>query len=173
MEQSLPNMMAGVWRVIFLRGSPERVHYSRRRFLVGLFVAILLSGCVQWFVHEDHVTFVVLRVFAELTMFMLAVTLLTAKVARFRLAYAMLLLVLISACADAAMLLFAALPPGQILSGTSIVLGLAASFGAANTFAWALRKPISQGIVVVGVYLAAVWGLNLAFRALYDIAAFG
>ena len=173
MQQSLAAMVVGVLRVAVLRGSPERVHYSRRRFIIGLILAVLTSAAVQWFVYHDHIVFTILRVFAELTMFMLAAVLLTAKVARFRLAYALLLLVLISLFADAALLLVAPFDLGAAVHTVGFVLGLIALYGASNTMSWALRKPLVQGAFVMLVYVVAVIGLDLAFQTLYNMVALG
>ncbi|MEM7097546.1 MAG: hypothetical protein AAF541_04740 [Pseudomonadota bacterium] len=173
MQQNLLGLVTGTFRVMLLRGSPERVHYSRPRFLVGLALAILASALVEWLVYGDHIVFMILRLFAELTMFMLAVTLLTAKVARFRLAYAMLLLVWISVFTDGVLLLAAPLNLGDSVHTLGFVVGLIALYGAGNTVAWALRKPLAQGIMVMVVYAIAVICLDLAFQTLYDMVAFG
>ena len=172
MQQNIAGLITGTFRVMLLRGSPERVHYSRPRFLVGLALAILASGLVEWLVYGDHIVFIILRLFAELTMFMLAVTLLTAKVARFRLAYAMLLLVWISVFTDTLLLLAAPFELGDAAHTLGFVMGLIALYGAGNVTAWALRKPLVQGVMVMVVYAVAVIGLDLAFQTLYDMIAF-
>ena len=110
---SLGALISGMLRVIFLRGSPERVYYTRRRFIVALLLAVAVSALVQWFYHGDHLVFVILRVFAELTMFMLTMVFLTRRVARFRLAYLMLVLVLISLFADTFLLALAPASAGR------------------------------------------------------------
>ena len=170
--------LKGLLRVVFLRGSPERIFYTRRRFIVCLLLAVLLSGLAQAFFYQDHLVFVVLRVFAELTMFMLAIVLLTAKIARFRLAYMMLVLVMISALMDTTLLaiapiltVFADAEAARLWVGWAI--GAMAAYGAANCFAWGLRRDLLGGAVVVLLYLAASLALDLAFRGLYDIMAAG
>ena len=171
MQQPIGSMMNGVLKVMVLRGSPERVYYSRPRFIVALVLALILSASVQWLVYHDHLVFVILRVFAELTMFMLAAVLLTAKVARFRLACTLFLLVLINVVADSLLLLVAPFDLGESVHTVGWLLALAAFYGASNTVAWALRKPITTGMLVMLVYAAAVFGLDLAFRTLYNMVA--
>jgi len=177
MQQSLLDMLRGIGRVILLRGSPERVHYSRRRFIVALLLAVAAAAAAQAFYHLDHIVFVILRVFAEITVFMLAMVVLTAWIARFRLAYVMLLLVLISVSYDLALLLLAV--AGQIL-GTlpwpwyaGAPLALSGVYGAANVMAWGLRKPLLQGLLVVLAMLATSAAIEQAFRWLYGLAAAG
>ena len=73
-------LLQNVLRIVFLRGSPERIYYTRRLFIVAVILAVLVSALVQWFYHGDHVVFVILRVFAELTMFMLMAVLLVQPI---------------------------------------------------------------------------------------------
>ena len=173
MQQSLWVMAVGVCRVVLLRGSPERVHYSRRRFIVALILAVLASAGVQVLFYEQHVVFTILRVFAELMMFMFTMVFLTAKVERFRLSYAMLLLVLISLFADCLLLLIAGFSLANYANPIGLLIAAIAFYGASNTVAWALHKPLGGGLLVMAGYVAAVTGLDVAFRFLYEIAAAG
>lgn len=159
----------GLLRVIFLRGSPERVFYTRPRFIWGLLLASVASGLVGLYFYHDHLVFVILRVFAKLTMFMLTIVFLTRKIARFRLAYMMLVLVLISLLIDVVLLVLASFWPDAWRTTTGIALGACAFYGAANTFAWGLRKPISHGAFVALLYVAAALALEHAFRGLYNV----
>lgn len=170
-------MMVGVVRVILLRGSPERVHYSRRRFIVTLLLAVAAAGAVQAFYYLDHVVFIILRIFAELTMFMLGMVVLTAWVARFRLAYVMLLLVLISLGHDLVLLALAVV--GQVTATlpwpawAGWPVHLAALYGASNVLSWGLRTGLVRGgLVALGIVVLSL-GIELAFRWLYDLAAAG
>jgi hypothetical protein len=168
---SLRSLVTGVLRVIFLRGSPERIFYTRRRFIVALFAALLASGLVQWFFYHDHVVFVVLRVFAEVTMFMLTMVLLTRKVARFRLAYLMLTLVLIGLFADLVLLALGLVLPIDYRIAAGLAAGAVAWYGASSATAWGLRKPWHYGALVMLLYVAATVGLDMAFRSMYEIMA--
>ena len=131
-----------LWRIVFKRGSPERLYYTRRLFIVTLLLALVTSAAVQYFYFADHITFVVLRVFAEITCFMVMMVLLTAKIARFRLARMMLVLVLLNLVADTLLLCLA---PLQLLDGSLLetvklapvlVLGAIAVYGAGSVVAW-------------------------------------
>ena len=173
MLQPISQLVVGVLRVIFLRGSPERVHYSQLRFYIALALAVILSAVAQHYFYADHVVFVILRVFAELTSFMLAIVLLTAKIARFRLTYMMLLLVMISIFNDSLLLLFSVLPLEQYVMEIGLFVGLVSLYGASSVMAWGLRKPLQSGAGVMALYVAAVVGLDLSFRFLYDIVATG
>ena len=171
MQQSIGQMIVGVFRVVFLRGSPERVHYSQLRFYFALGAAFLASAGVQWFFHNQHVVFVILRVFAELIMFMLMVVLLTRKVARFRLTYMMLLLLLINLFGDLFLLGLAPVLPQQAGTLVAVAVGAVVFYGAASVSAWAQQAPLLQGVVVIGLYVAAVTGLDMAFQYLYNMVA--
>jgi len=174
--------IANLWRVVFRRGSPERILYTRRRFIIGLFAAIAACGLVHAFYYQDHLVFVILRIFAELTTFMMAMVILTAKIPRFRLAYLMLVLVLISVSMDTILIVLAALLAGVMqvapeLEGATLrtYMGLAVAlpmlYGASSCVAWGLRKPWSQGAIVMAAYVAVATGIDLAFRGLYGIMA--
>lgn len=160
-------------RIIFLRGSPERILYSRRLFLVVLVAAVAASALVQIYYFRDHTTFVILRVFAELTVFMVWMVLLTAKVARLRLASLMLVLLLISLFGDSVLLLLSPLPLADVARPLGLIWGIALLYGAGNATSWALRKPLSHGCLQSGLYGLFVVGLDLAFRGLYEIVAAG
>lgn len=169
-------LVHSVFRIVFLRGSPERIYYTRRLFRGALALAVLASVLVQIYYFGDHLVFVILRVFAELVMFMLMITLLTAKIARFRLARMMLVLVLISLLTDTLLLLMSPLGAAGIWSAqaaqyAAYLLGAIALYGAASVVAWGLSKPLFQGAGVMALYVAAVVGLDMAFRHLYQIMA--
>ena len=169
-------LVRSVFRIVFLRGSPERIYYTRRLFIVCLALAVLASASVQVFYFGDHLVFVILRVFAELTMFMLMMTLLTARIPRFRLARMMLVLVLISLMTDVLLVLISPAVAAALLTPPAsqylaYVLGGIAMYGAASVVAWGLSKPLVRGAAVIGMYVAAVVGLDMAFRHLYQIMA--
>ena len=156
---------------MFLRGSPERILYVRKFFIVALLSALVTSGLLQFFGYGDHVVFVILRVFAEITMFMLWMVFMTAKVARLRLANMMLVLMMISVVMDLATLLVVLPFPLELRANVGMIMGIVAAYGVSNVVAWALRKPILFGALHFGLYLAAVTGLDLAFRGLYETMA--
>lgn len=162
-------------RITLLRGSPERILYDRVLMIGGLLGALVVSALTQWFFFGDHAVFVILRVFAELTMFMLWVVLLTAKVARLRLASAMLCMVWMSLVGDSLLLLLTPLVHAQYAISPQQVGWLVAAlvaYGAANVAGWALRKPLLPvGLLHVALYGAAVTGLDLVFRELYNMMA--
>lgn len=164
-------MLAGLVRIMFRRGSPERILYSRRLFILALIGALVASSFLQFFAYGDHIVFVILRVFAEITMFMLWMVFMTSKVARLRLANMMLVLLLISIVVDLVTLIVLFPLPVEVRPQVGIVLGLIATYGVSNVVAWALRMPIHIGAVYFGIYYAAVTGLDMAFRGLYNTMA--
>lgn len=159
-------------RIVFLRGSPERILYDRRLFWLGLTLALVFSALAEATFHQQHLVFVILRVFAETTLFMLWMVLLTAKVARMRLASLMLVLVWINGLGDVLLVLLSPLGLDPAVRMTvSAVLGGILIYGAANAVAWALRGRLSRGVLHAGLYAGAVWALVLSFQALYNIIA--
>lgn len=167
------DLLVNLLRIVFLRGSPERIRYDRWLFIVSLVLALCASGLVQHLFFGDHLIFALLRVFAEVTMFMLMIVLLTAKVGRLRLANLMLVLVLINLLMDIVLLLCAPLPDSQITALLPYTLGLAAFYGGSSCVKWALRSSHLKGAGYLGVYLVAAIGLDLVFRNLYNIMAAG
>ena len=163
--------LQSLMRIMFLRGSPERILYSRKLFIGALASALLASGVLQFFGYGDHLVFVILRVFAEITMFMLWMVFMTAKVARLRLANMMLVLMMISLIVDIVTTLVLLPTPMEVRTSIGIVIGLVAAYGVSNVVAWALRKPVHIGALYFGLYYAAVTGLDLAFRGLYGVMA--
>ena len=165
-------------RILFLRGSPERILYERRFFIIGLLAALALSAAAQYGYHQDHLVFVVLRVFAELTIFMLWMVILTGKVARLRLASVMLILVWTSVLMDTVLLslilpfnLLAATP--QVFTGTAYILGGALCYGLVSVVGWGLKSTQMTGMALVHVvgYVACVTFLDSTFRYLFNIVA--
>lgn len=167
----LISLITSVLRIVFLRGSPERIYYTRRLFIVSLFLALIMSGLAQAFYHADHPVFVILRVFAELTMFMVMMVLLTAKIVRFRLARMMLPMVLISLMMDSVLTLLSPLPLGTLTGPLAIALGAIAFYGAANCLAWGLKAKLWQAAAYLLAYVAAVTGIDSAFRHLFGMYA--
>ena len=172
----LKELILHVGRIVFLRGSPERIYYTRRLFIVSLLLAVAASAAVQTVLFDDHVVFVILRVFAELTMFMLMMVVLTAKIARFRLARMMLVLVLISLMADTLLTLIGAVvsyrtAEPQLVDTIAYAFAAVALYGAANVTAWGLQRPLHVGAGVMLLYAIASTGLDMAFRGLYEIMA--
>ena len=162
-------LLVSVLRIAFLRGSPERIYYTRRLFLFSLLLAVLASAFAQYLYHGDHVVFVILRVFAELTMFMILIVLMTAKIARFRLARMMLPMVLISLLMDAVLTLLSPLPLAGLSDYVAFILGAAALYGATSCLAWGLKARLWQAACYLAVYVVAVYGLDAAFRHLYGM----
>ena len=171
-------LLVSVLRIIFLRGSPERINYDRRLFIVVLLGAVAASAAAQTLYFGDHVAFTILRVFAEVTMFMVMMVLLTAKIPRFRLARMMLALVLISLLCDSLLILLSPITGLGLLESSQAtyiawLVALPAIYGAASVLAWRLRKVFAHGLGVFILYVAAVVGLDMAFRHLYQIMASG
>ena len=158
-------------RIMLLRGSPERILYSRTEFIVGLALAVVVSGLVQMVFHGDHVIFAILRVFAELTVFMLWMVLLTARVARLRLASLMLVLVWMSVLVDVCLLPLAWLSQPDLRLALALLVGGALAYGASSAVAWALHRKFARGGVHVIGYIGGVLAIDLAFRHLYGIVA--
>ena len=175
-------LLSSVFRIVFLRGSPERIYYTRRLAIVALLSAVLASGSAQWLFFGDHVVFIILRVFAEITLFMLMMVFLTAKITRFRLARMMLVLVMISLLTDVVLVL---LSPFFFLEWLNVDhardyaqylaygFGVVAAYGAASVLSWGLRKPWVSGAMLIGTYIVGVVALNSGFRHLYQIIAAG
>ena len=166
-------LFQNVLRIVFLRGSPERIYYTRRLFIVSLILAVAASALAQWLFHGDHLVFMILRVFAELTMFMLMAVLLTRKIARFRLARMMAVMVLISLLADAVLIAASALPLAGSRDLLAYTLAAVAFYGAANSLKWGLNGAMRKALAYLGGYVAAVTGLDMAFRHLYGVIAGG
>lgn len=175
---SMISALKSLLRILFMRGSPERFLYQRRNFIIGLLLALTLSALAQHFYHHDHVVFVILRVFAETTGFMLWMVLLTAKVARLRLGNTMLTLVWASVLMDAVLLLLSVpfelldVPPGGY-QAVGLAWGLAISYGAVSVVGWALKSRglSSKAALHVVAYVAGVTALDLTFRYLYGMIA--
>ena len=168
------NLISQLMRVIFMRGSPERVLYDRWLLRLGLLFAVLLAATAQSVLHQDHVVFVLLRVFAELVVFMLWMTYLTSRVGRLRLAQAMMFFFWISAFADLVLALLGLVGLDERWRDIlAIGIGAIAAYGAANTLSWALRRKLSYAGAQVLGYMLLTWALDAAFRALYNLAAFG
>lgn len=132
-----------------------------------------VSALVQSLVYDEHAVFVILRVFAELTMFMLWVVLLTAKVARLRLASMMMILCLISVAVDLTTLILGVVSPVEWRNALGFAIGALSSYGVANVVGWALRKPLQIGALHFAGYFVAVTALDLSFRGLYNIMVGG
>ncbi len=162
-------LLLSVLRIMFLRGSPERIYYTRRLFLVSLLLAIAVSAAAQLLFHGDHIVFVILRVFAEVTVFMMMMVLFTAKVGRFRLARMMLVLVLISLLADSVLVALSPLPLGEMTQAVAYATGAVAFYGAASAMSWGLSRPLWQAAAYLLGYVVAVYLLDTAFRSLYDM----
>ena len=155
-------LLSSVLRIVFLRGSPERIAYTRRLFIA--------AQALFW---ADHLVFVILRVFAEFTMFMLMMVMLTARIARYRLARMMLVLVLISLLADTLLIIFSGLSTHESASYLAYAIAAVAAYGASSCLSWGLKRPLWYGAACLGLYLAATVGLDLIFRELYGIMVAG
>ncbi|XOV83094.1 MAG: hypothetical protein ACFHXK_19860 [bacterium] len=171
-------LLQDVVRIVFLRGSPERIYYTQRLGRYSVLLAVVASAAAQALYFQDNVVFVILRVFAEVTMFMLMMVLLTAKITRLRLAKVLLTLVLISLLTDSILVLLglglnlAAVEQAvRVLPG--YLMGAIALYGASSVVGWGLSKSIVQGAGVLGAYVVAVLVLDMSFRQLYQMMAAG
>ncbi len=177
--QFLSELLTHLWRIAFRRGSPERLYYTRRLFIVTLLLTLVASAAVQYLYFADPITFVVLRVFAEITCFMVMIVLLTAKIARFRLARMMLVLVLLNLVADTLLLGLVPLQwvNEQLMRDMQLPLALAvgaiAVYGAGSVMAWGLNKTLLLGVGVILLYVLAVNALDSTFRGLFNVMVAG
>ena len=172
------DLFRDVIRIVFLRSSPERIYYSQRLARVSVLLAVVASAGAQALYFQDPVVFVILRVFAEVTMFMLMMVVLTAKITRLRLARVLLVLVLISLIVDSLLSLLGAgfniAGLGQdVRQGLAYAVALVALYGAASVLGWGLNKPLLQGTGVIVLYVLAVLGLDMSFTHLYQLVAGG
>lgn len=166
-----------IGRIVFLRGSPERLYYTQRFFLGALVSAVVASvalQALQAFEVQDPWIFVLLGVFAQLTVFMLMMVILTARIARFRLARMMLALVLIHLFLSIALIAFhglaLALPGVQaVVEVITSGLYLLAVYAAGSVAAWGLGQSLMWGVGVILVYAGLSLGLAGAFQHLLSI----
>jgi len=142
--QSAASLSQDIFRIVFRRGSLQRVQFTNQRLLTALLLStVLLVGVQLWFFQTD-VLDAGLLLFVVVSGLLIATSMLTWKVPRKRLMTAVLTVLLIC-CGGLALLLVAALlattllPSASIIKiGLPIVLGLVAWLGISNCLQYAL-----------------------------------
>ncbi len=161
--QTLSSLGNAVYRIVFRRGSPQRIHFSTRRMLVGGSLMLLaVIGAQLLFLGADALDTGVL-VFVLLSGLAIGSALLTWKVPRTRLLPTLLACVLIIACGFTLLSLAGLIP--QILgeglgaalrTGLLLAVGIAMLVGLGNSLQFALKSTTAMAYTYAALFGVAV-----------------
>lgn len=139
--QSATNLSQALFRIVFRRGSLQRVHFTNNRFGFAIVACIgLLIAAQRWYFGNDVLDTGVL-VFVCVTGLLIASSWLTWKASRIRLMVALLSSLLIAAAALLLLVVASALPLWEQPAaryGFAGVLALIVMLGTSNSLQFAL-----------------------------------
>ena len=169
--QSARNVAHSVYRIVFRRGSPQRIQYSDRR-LVGSIVAavVLLIAALRVFFGASMVE-TGLALFVVLSGIYIGAALLTRRAPRMRLRQTLLALLLILSAA--CILLIAASPLAGMTAPIRTLLagavGLACVAGLANSLQYAYGPSLAVAWASALGFVAVLGTYYLTMRSLLEI----
>ncbi len=169
--QSLSNLSRALYRIVFRRGSPQRVHYSQPRFLAALGLSIGGAVGTQLAYFGADVLDTGVLLFVLFSGFAVGVALLTWKVPRSRLLPTLLAVLLVTAIGFCLLWALGLLPVNISETARLIaagLVGLAALVGLANCLQFALQSSTTLAFGYAGCFALA---LILLYTTLSNLLA--
>ncbi len=170
--QSVGNLGRDLFRIVFRRGSLQRVHYSNNRLAFALIFMLLALVAAQLLYFHNDALDAGLAVFVCITSLLIASSWLTWKVPRKRLMTAVLVVLLIAAIALA---LLAAVSPLPIWHQAATQYGFAGLLagivvlGTANALQFALASGRGKAFAYTGLFALAVVLLYTTLQGLLAV----
>ncbi|MDA1073402.1 MAG: hypothetical protein O3A63_01405 [Proteobacteria bacterium] len=148
--------------IIFARKSPERLHYTRPRLVVSVFLAVICAFLAHLMFFGYPINDALLSIVARLGVFVVAVNqTAAADKTRHRVLKMMLALFLISAFGDATLVLLSFVPPSDNLAPVMIagvmLIYIAQLVGAVNSVQYGLSNTWFTAALYVVAYLVVVY----------------
>lgn len=170
--QSVMNLSQALLRIVFRRGSLQRVHYSNNRLLFALFACVgLLIAAQLWYFGNDALD-TGLLVFVCITGLLIAASWLTWKVPRKRLMVALLTSLLIAAAALFLLVLAAYLPWWEQAAaryGFAGLLALIVMLGVSNSLQFALGSHRLKAVAYTLIFAVALVLLYTTLQGLLQV----
>lgn len=170
--QSVMNLTQALFRIVFRRGSLQRVHYSNNRLMFALFSCVgLLIAAQLWYFGND-VLDTGLLVFVCVSGVLITASWLTWKVPRKRLMTAVLTSLLIAAAALLVLVLAAGLPlwdQAPARYGFAGVLALVVMLGVSNSLQFALGSHRLKAVSYTVIFALALVLLYATLQGLLQV----
>ncbi len=145
-------------RIAFMRGSPQRIHYSRRLTLAALLALLVLSAVAQVYVFHSHPIVVVLYVFTIFAGLYLGAAMVSRWAMPVRLRSSVQAALLLLAAAHVVVLLtapFSAATPWLPML-VAAVLVLIVAMALTNCVQYAMASARSKAVAVTVAYVGVV-----------------
>lgn len=170
--QSAFNLSQALVRIVFRRGSLQRIHYSNNRLLFAMAACIGLLVLAQLRYFGTDALDTGLLVFVCVSGLLIAASWLTWKVPRKRLMVALLTSLLIAAAALLILVVASWLPLGDsaaIKYGLAGVLALLVMLGTSNSLQFALASKRTKAVVYTLIFALALVLLYTTLQGLLAI----
>ena len=170
--QSIGNLGSSVFRVVFRRGSLQRVHYSTNRLVFALLLMLAFLIAAQlWYFRSDALD-TGLAAFVGTTSLLIASSWLTWKVPRKRLMTALLVVLLITAAAFLLLTVASVFPvwdQAALRYTFAGALALAVILGASNCLQYALGSSRTKAFTWTIAFALVVLLLYSTLRGLLAV----
>lgn len=170
--QSFASIGRALYRIVFRRGSPQRIHYSQRLTLWSLLALVVLAAVSQRYVFGNDAVGIILYLFTWFSGMYLAVAFASRRVPRGRLRQGLQSAVLILAAAHLVLLLAA--PVARAMDFLPYLLGALVGAGAlmglANCVHFALGGSRARAVGHTLIFAFALTAFYATMHALLDIA---
>jgi hypothetical protein len=170
--QSVMNLSQALFRIVFKRGSLQRVHYSNNRLMFALSTCVGLLVVAQLWYFDNDVLDTGLLVFVCVSGLLIAASWLTWKVPRKRLMTALLTSLLIAAAALLLLVLAASLPlweQAPARYGFAGILALLVMLGVSNSLQFALGSPRLKAVSYTFIFALALVLLYTTLQGLLNV----
>lgn len=170
--QSFTSIGRALYRIVFRRGSPQRIHYSQRLTIWTLLALVMLAAASQLYVIGNGAVEIILYLFTLLSGMYLAVAWSSRSVPRGRLRQGLQAALLILAAAHLALLAAAPLIPlvDPLAYLMGALVGTVALMGLTNCVQFALGSSRARAAGYTLIFAFALTAFYATMLALLEIA---
>lgn len=170
--QSLGSLSRSVARILFARGSPERIQVAPQTLPLSLFLAALAYGLVHWYLFNLSGAQVALSLFCLISILAMSMAWMTRYVARRRLLQVLVAMLLISALVGLLLAAVGLLPLADLQPWLALPLLFLLLYGLSHCLGYALRCSQWLALVWCVLFAALVYGLyTLLDQQLFHVFA--
>ncbi|MGI9328339.1 MAG: hypothetical protein ACR2PZ_24190 [Pseudomonadales bacterium] len=157
--QSLGSLSRSVARILFARGSPERIQIAPQTLPLSLLLAALAYGLVHLYLFKLSGAQVALSLFSMISILAMSMAWMTRYVARRRLAQVLVAMLLISALLGLLLTAVGLLPLADRQLWLALPLLLLLLYGLSHCLGYALRCSQWVALLWCVLFAAVVYGL--------------
>lgn len=157
--QSFPSLLRSVTRILFWRGSPERIQIEPWTLPVSLLLAAVAYGLVHWWLFQLSGAQTALSLFCFVSLLAAAMSWITRYVPRRRLFQVLVAMLVMIALCGGVLALLGLVPAFPYSDWLALPVALVLLYGLSHALGFALKCPQPLAALWCLLFAAVVYGL--------------